>query len=307
MEFMKQSQITVVGSLNMDLVVETQRIPRQGETVLGKSFTTLSGGKGNNQAVACARLGAEVTLIGCVGEDIYGEQLIQNLKNEGVITEHIIEVPETSTGIASITVNNGENQIIVVPGANHHLTPDNLQDKEEVIKQSDIILVQLEIPLETVIKTIEIAEFHRIPVVLNPAPSMTLPDKLLDKVTYITPNEHELKKMFQEDEVSTQSFEEILARFPEKIVMTKGKKGAYFIDIDGKLVHHPSYPVQVVDTTGAGDSFNAGLVVKLSVGENISEATKFAVAVGALSVTKFGAQHGMPTMKQVKRFMENEL
>lgn len=301
---MKRSRVTVIGSLNMDLVAETPRLPHLGETVLGKRFSTVPGGKGNNQAVACARLGAEVTFIGCVGNDTFGKQLIENLNNENIITDHIEILPDVSTGVASIIVEGGENLIVVVPGANNHLTPQKVKDKERIIKNSDIILLQLEVPLETVVKVVEIASVHGVPVILNPAPAQALPETLFEKVSVFTPNEHELAAMFGKRITGSRSPNRLMKMYPEKIVMTKGKEGAYFADKDGAVVHIPSYEVNAVDTTGAGDSFNAGLAVMLSKGKSLLEATRFAVAVGALSVTKFGAQGGMPTYDEVIQFMK---
>lgn len=301
---MKQSRITIVGSLNMDLVVKTPCIPLPGETVLGSSFTTVPGGKGNNQAVACARLGADVTLVGCVGSDIFGQQLLQNLSKEGIVTSHIATLSEVNTGVAVVIVKEEENLITVVPGANNHLTPNKIEEKEEIIKESDIILLQLEIPLETVIKTVEIAETYGVPVILNPAPSTVLPKEFFERVSVFTPNEHELTKMFGEERVDSLRIDTLLMKFPEKIVMTKGKEGAYFANNKGDMVNIPSHAVEVVDTTGAGDSFNAGLAVMLSQGKDLYEATQFAVTVGALSVMKFGAQGGMPTLGQVTDFID---
>lgn len=297
---MKQPRVTIVGSLNIDLVVETTNIPLPGETILGDKFITLPGGKGNNQAVACSRLGAEVSLIGCVGDDIYGKQLLNNLDMEKISTNHIKTLTNISTGVASITVSKGENHITVVQGANKLLTPEIIKEKEKIIKNSDVILLQLEIPLETVIKTIDIANFYEIPVVLNPAPAIQLPKDIFEKVTILTPNEHEVLSIFgTENEIETYS---LMKDLPEKIVMTKGKEGAYYINHKKEIIHVASPSVDAVDTTGAGDSFNAGLVVKLGQGENLQEAVKYGVTVGAMSVTKFGAQAAMPTAEEVNFF-----
>lgn len=302
---MKRPRITVVGSLNMDFVVTTPRIPIPGETVLGSRFSTIPGGKGNNQAVACARLGADVTFIGCVGDDTFGKQLVNNLKKENILTQHIEFLPHVNTGIASITVGGGDNLIVVVPGANNSLTPNKVEEKADTIKNADIVLLQLEIPLDTVIRTVEIAEAHEVPIILNPAPSTELPESLFEKVSVFTPNEHELEEMFGNSCTSPRNPEQLMKEFPEKIVMTKGDKGAYFADKDGQVVRVPSYNVDVVDTTGAGDAFNAGLAFMLSKGESLLEATKFAVAVGALSVTRLGAQSGMPTYNEVIQLMNS--
>lgn len=305
MKGVKRPRITVVGSLNMDFVVTTPRVPLPGETVLGTRFSTIPGGKGNNQAIACARLGAEVTFIGCVGDDTFGHQLINNLNNENIHTQHIEFLPHVNTGVATIIVGGGENKIVVVPGANNYLTPNKVEKKADIIKYADIVLLQLEIPLETVIRTVEIAAAHEVPVILNPAPSTELPEGLFEKVSVFTPNEHELSGMFGNSNIRSRNPQQLMKLFPEKIIMTRGNKGAYFTDKKGHVVHVPSFPVDVVDTTGAGDSFNAGLAVMLSQGKSLFEATKFAVAVGALSVTKFGAQGGMPTYNEVVQFIKS--
>lgn len=299
---MTEPRITVVGSLNMDLVAKTKNLPKAGETVLGENFSTVPGGKGNNQAIACARLGADVTMIGSVGDDTYGQELIRNLNKENVDTNHILIQSGVSTGIASIIISDEDNQIVVTPGANSYLTPQRILEKADVIKRSDIILLQLEIPLETVEKTINIAKFYQIPVILNPAPALDLPESIIDRVTILTPNEHELTQLFKGSNIN-----EILKTHPEKIVMTKGKDGAYFANNNRNISHIPSYQVEVVDTTGAGDAFNGALAYQLSQGKNLNEATQFAVAAGALAVTKFGAQGGLPSIEEVTNMIESNL
>ncbi|WP_054950359.1 ribokinase [Numidum massiliense] len=302
---MSKSKVTVVGSINMDLVTETPRVPRLGETLIGTRFSTVPGGKGANQAVACARLGADVTMVGCVGGDGFGQELIDNLSRENVHTRFVERIDDVSTGIAVITIANSDNSIIVVPGANHHLTPDSVRRAEEAIEMADIVLLQLEIPLETVRETVTIAHRHGVPVILNPAPAAQLPQDLLDQVTVLTPNEHELAVISGEQADRVEGFTQLIQAFAGEIVMTKGSEGVYYKD-DKQVVHVPSFAVEVVDTTGAGDSFNAGLAVKLSQGTSLREAVRYAVAVGALSVTKFGAQGGMPTEKDVAAFLRDK-
>lgn len=287
----------------MDLVTEVSRIPHLGETILGTRFSSTPGGKGANQAVACARLGANVTMIGCIGDDEMGRQLVNNLKKERVNTDYIEVIQNVSSGIASITVQEGDNSIIVVPGANHCLTPHIIRRLESVIKKVDLILLSLEIPLETVETAVEIAHQNGIQVILNPAPAVQLPHALVEKVTVLTPNEHELAIVFGKD--SSKDFRDLMASSPGRIVLTKGSEGAYYNTEDHKLVHVPSYRVEVVDTTGAGDAFNAGIALMLGQGKSISEATKYAVKIGAISVTKFGAQSGSPTKQEVEKFTEH--
>ncbi|MBT2695960.1 ribokinase [Bacillus sp. ISL-40] len=294
---MKNRKITVIGSINMDLVTSTNRVPILGETLMGESFHTIPGGKGANQAVAAARLGADVTMIGCVGQDLFGQDLLKHLKEQGVNVDNVEPVTDTSTGIAAITISNGENQIIVIPGANYHVTPALVASFEDVIAKSDILLLQLEIPLESVEKAVELAHKHRVKVVLNPAPIQPLSKELLEKVDYLTPNEYEQQLLFDSVKWTEQERRAML----KKCIITRGSKGITFFQEE--KVEIPSFKVDVVDTTGAGDSFNGGFAYSISQGASLAEACQFATAVAALSVTKLGAQGGMPTMEEVRTFL----
>ncbi|MEH7249327.1 ribokinase [Neobacillus niacini] len=292
-------KITVIGSINMDLVTSTNQIPKVGETVLGHSFHTIPGGKGANQAVAAARLGADVTMIGAVGDDSFGEMLVDHLTNQGISTENIMKVKDTSTGIASITLSDGDNSIIVVSGANNHITPAVIGKNADKILNSDLVLLQLEIPLESVIRAVEIAKKHGILTIVNPAPFQRLPKELVEMVDYLTPNEHEQALLFASIDGTEQELEEL----KEKCIVTKGSQGV-MIYKNGCELEIPSIKVEAVDTTGAGDSFNGGLAVALCEGSEIEEACRFANIVGAISVTKLGAQSGMPTKQEVKEFLQ---
>jgi ribokinase len=295
---MTERKITVIGSINMDLVTSTAQIPKVGETVLGQSFHTIPGGKGANQAVAAARLGADVTMIGAVGDDSFGHTLVEHLTNQGINTENIMKVEDTSTGIASIVVSEADNSIIVVPGANNHVTPEVIEKHEDEIIHSDIILLQLEIPLESVVRAVELAKKHGVRTILNPAPIQELPKELLEMVDYLTPNEHEQILLF----ASINGTEEELANLKKKCIVTKGSKGV-MIYKNGEKIEIPSIRVEAVDTTGAGDSFNGALATALCDGRNLEEACRFANVIGAISVTKLGAQTGMPTKKEVEEFL----
>lgn len=295
-----KKKITVIGSINMDLVTKTNQIPKVGETLLGESFFTIPGGKGANQAVAAARLGSDVTLIGCVGVDSFGSDLIKHLENQGIDIDSVKPVTHQSTGIASITLSNGDNSIIVVPGANFAVTPEFVASHEDVIASSDILLLQLEIPLESVVKAAEIARKHNIMTILNPAPIQALPKSLIKMVDYLTPNEHEQELLLTSCEWSVEEEMEM----KRKCIVTKGSKGVSFYE-DGEI-HIPSFKVKVVDTTGAGDSFNGALAYSLSNGTPLQEACRFANSVAALSVTKLGAQSGMPTLPEVGEFLQSQ-
>lgn len=291
-------KITVIGSINMDLVTSTNKIPKVGETVLGHSFHTIPGGKGANQAVAAARLGADVTMIGAVGDDSFGQPLLDHLTNQGINTKSIMKVNGTSTGIASIIVSEADNSIIVVPGANNHITPELIEKHEDKIINSNILLLQLEIPLESVIRAVELAKKHGIRTILNPAPIQKLPKELLEMVDYLTPNEHEQALLF----ASVDGTEQELENIKEKCIVTKGAKGVMIYN-NCEKIEIPSIQVEAVDTTGAGDSFNGALATALCEGLDIEEACRFANVVGAISVTKLGAQTGMPTKKEVEEFL----
>lgn len=292
-------KVLVIGSINMDLVTKTSEVPKIGETLMGESFLTIPGGKGANQAVAAARLGAEVTFIGCVGDDAFGSQLTEGLSKEGIHTSYVKTVTHTSTGTASITLSNGDNSIIVVPGANFAVTPEYVQSFEHVIAETDILLLQLEIPLESVLEAVKIAKKYRVKIILNPAPIQPLPKDLLEQVDYLTPNEHEHDLLLSLPKLTTQELKAI----KEKCIVTKGSKGVALMQ-EGVDKVIPGIEVEeVVDTTGAGDSFNGALALSISEGMSLEEACTFANAVGALSVTKLGAQGGMPSKKGVEEFL----
>ncbi|MEH7495146.1 ribokinase [Neobacillus niacini] len=296
---MNGKKITVIGSINMDLVTSTTKIPKVGETVLGHSFHTIPGGKGANQAVAAARLGADVTMIGAVGNDSFGDTLVNHLTNQGINSNSIMKVKKTSTGIASIVLSDADNSIIVVPGANNHITPEVIDRHEDKIINSNILLLQLEIPLESVIRAVELAKKHGVLTILNPAPIQKLPKELLEMVDYLTPNEHEQAQLF----ASLDETDQELAKLKEKCIVTKGAKGVMLYK-NGEKVDIPSIQVEVVDTTGAGDSFNGAMAFALCEGAEIEEASRFANVVGAISVTKLGAQTGMPTKEEVEEFLQ---
>ncbi|MBS4208896.1 ribokinase [Bacillus sp. FJAT-50079] len=285
--------ITVVGSINMDLVVETTTLPMQGETNFGKSFSTVPGGKGANQAVAAARLGGKVQMIGCVGDDLFGEELLSNLRREQIMIDHIQRVQNTATGIANILLSEGDNRIIVVPGANDKLTPERIEQLTAQIVESKIVIVQLEIPTNTVLKTLEICKTNNIPVLLNPAPATGFSPKMIDLSTFVTPNETECEQIFGAD------YEHALEKYPNQVIVTLGKKGAQFFNGE-KHVVVKSFETNAIDTTGAGDTFNGAFAYAISQNYPFEDAIEFANAAASLSVEKFGAQGGMPRLEDVK-------
>lgn len=278
----------------MDLVVTSNKRPNAGETVLGESFKTVPGGKGANQAVASARLGADVYMIGRVGDDAYGQDIMSNLQAQGVRTTYMKPVTEMESGTAHIILAEGDNSIVVVKGANNEVTPHYVKDALSSIEKIGIVLIQQEIPEETVEAVCTICSEKGIPVILNPAPARKVSQQILDQAAYITPNEHEAALMFDGLTIA-----EALRQYPNKLLITEGKNGVRYFD-GSKEVLVPGYPVKAVDTTGAGDTFNGALAVALTEGKSLYDALAFANLAASISVTKFGAQGGMPAREELE-------
>ncbi|MCM3584617.1 ribokinase [Mesobacillus maritimus] len=288
------TKLVVIGSSSIDLVVTAHKRPEKGETILGESFKTVPGGKGANQAVAAARLGADVYMVGCVGQDDFGRTILENFKKNGVNTEYMEPVTDIETGTAHITLAEGDNSIIVVQGANKYVSPDYIEKAMDVFDNADMVLIQQEIPAETVEYVAEICNEKGIPLLLNPAPSRPVSQAVIEKATYITPNETEAAVLF-----AGENAKEAMKKYHNKVFITEGSKGVRFHD-GQKEVLVPSYKVEAVDTTGAGDTFNAAFAVALSEGKSIQDSIQFANRAASLSVTKFGAQGGMPTRAEVE-------
>ncbi|MCP3778600.1 ribokinase [Paenibacillus sp. MZ03-122A] len=288
------AKISIIGSSSMDLVVTSSKRPGAGETVLGESFTTVPGGKGANQAVAAARLGADVTMIGRVGDDHFGEQILRNFEENYVHTGYVKPVTHMESGTAHIVLAEGDNSIVVVKAANNEVTPAYVEEALDVIRSSGIVLIQQEIPSETVVYVSEICAKYQIPLLLNPAPAREVEESVIANATYITPNEHEAAIMFKD-----MSLQEALRKYPNKLFVTEGSNGVRFFDGEQEVVV-PTYKVEAVDTTGAGDTFNAAFAVALAEGKSLADSVKFANRAASLSVTKFGAQGGMPTRHEVE-------
>jgi ribokinase len=292
----KQARIVVIGSLNMDLVICTPRIALEGETIIGSNFATMPGGKGANQAVAASRLGAKVEMVGCIGDDGFGKELIAKLKGECIGTDYVTTVSGVSSGVAMITVNeSGENSIVVSPGANNRMTPAHVRQAEEIIRSADLVLVQLEIPMNVVEEAVRIANNHHVPIILNPA------------IDILTPNETEARYIATGQAAGVERYEEIIPKLKKKgvkqVVMTLGGDGAAYSVEDG-VIHIGANKVVAVDTTGAGDAFNAGLAVYLGEGGKLDDAIRFAQKVAALSVTSFGAQSSMPSRSTFENLID---
>lgn len=292
-------KLAVVGSINMDMTVTAERIPHKGETLRGDSISYIPGGKGANQAVAMARLGAEVEMFGCVGDDSNGERLLQNLRDAGVGTGQVKVTKEAPTGIAMITVAENDNTIVVVPGANGKVDRAYVDEVKSALKMCDMVVLQHEIPLDTVHYVAEFCAEENIQVVLNPAPAAEVPMDIIEKVTYLTPNEHEAVLIFGEGHEA----EELLKKYPEKLIITQGSRGVSACLKSGEVISVPARPAKVADTTGAGDTLNGAFAVRRAAGDDLESALLYANTAASLSTEKFGAQTGMPTAEEVEKEM----
>jgi len=304
-----QKRIVVVGSVNLDLVAGTQRIPVAGETVAGSSFQTFPGGKGANQAVAAARLGSPVSFVGRVGTDSFGTLLRTALNEAGVETSSVSSA-EGPSGVAVIATGaGGENSIIVVAGANGQVSPGYLDSQLDVIRSAGILLAQLEIPLESVEHLARIARRESIPLMLDPAPARTLPGSLLKSVDWLTPNETEtctLLGMAREDfkaDSLDKAASAFLALGARNVILKLGERGCYLALADGSRKQVPACRVDAVDTTAAGDAFNGAFAAALLQGKDPVECAVWASAVAAISVTRHGAQTSMPSRAEVESFL----
>ncbi|PFA69832.1 ribokinase [Bacillus sp. AFS015802] len=292
---MKKAKIAVIGSSSMDLVVTSAKRPGAGETVLGDSFDTVPGGKGANQAVAAARLGADVYMIGCVGDDPYGQEILENFKSNDVHTEYVEPVTGEKSGTAHIILAEGDNSIVVVKGANDLVTPEYVEKTANFLKTCDLIMIQQEIPEETVEYVADLCNKIEVPLLLNPAPARKISQNVIVRASYLTPNEHEADVLFNGMNPS-----EALKQYPDKVIITEGAAGVRYHD-GTKEIMVPSFKVEVVDTTGAGDTFNAAFGTAVAEGQTMEESLRFANRAASLSVTGFGAQGGMPTRDEVER------
>ncbi len=301
------ADILVIGSLNMDLVVKAERAPEAGETLHGLDFQTIPGGKGANQAAAAARLGAATAMAGRVGADEFGARLKGALANARVDTSTVLTDEAQPTGIAQITVDAaGENRILIVAGANGQVSPADVGNLRPAIEQAKILVLQLEIPLETVSAALQVAAESGIPTILNLAPARSIPDEMLQKISYLIVNESEAGLLsdlpVSELETAKTACKVLFARGAENIIVTLGAQGA-LLATKHDFYTLPAYRVDVVDTTAAGDAFTAGFAVALLESGDLQASVAYANAVGALTVTKFGAQASLPTKAEVDVFL----
>ena len=300
-------KVVVVGSFNMDLVIKTERRPQKGETLIGEEFGMFIGGKGANQAIAASRLGAEVTMIGRLGKDLFGDLFLDEFGKENIDTSFVIRDAEVGTGIASPVIDaDGDNSIIIVPRANMRLDVEDVERASGEIADADVLLLQLEVPIEPSRKAAEIARANGVAVILNPAPALELPDSFLGLVDLLVPNEVETeflsKVTVADDDGARLAAQVLFDKSISTVVLTLGSRGALLLTSQqSKLM--PAYNVKVVDTTAAGDAFCGALATSLARGEKIEDAVAFANATGALAVTVLGAAPSMPTTEQVRAFI----
>lgn len=304
--------IVVVGSINQDLVGKAARVPLPGETVLGTDFAMFHGGKGANQAVGVARLGWPAQMIAKVGDDAFGPSLKRALKSAGVDVRGVQAV-KSSSGVALIDIgSDGQNSILVISGANAHMQPTDIAKHATILRRAGAFLAQLEIPLPAIEALAAFASREKIPLILDPAPARELPSRLLSGVTWITPNESETRTLCGlppgepiNPQTAAGCAEMLLERGPENVLIKMGAQGCMVATHDGQRINLPAFPVQAVDSTAAGDAFNAGFAVSLLVGRSLPDAARYASAVAAISVTRRGAQPSMPKAAEVTRFLKS--
>lgn len=296
---MKRAKILVIGSLNMDWMIEVSHTPIAGETIMGHFNKEVPGGKGGNQAYAIGSLGGHVTMLGAVGNDAAGKTLLETLQHAGVNTSAIELKADVQSGMALIYINgDGDNTIVVLPNANHTITKECIWRQKELIEEADMIVLQMEIPHEAVYEAIHIAHSLGKIIILNPAPApSSIPNDILSKIDYLTPNETELELLsgysIHTLEETEQAAKSLLEKGVKHVITTLGSKGALLVNTQ-RTTHFPGYPAHVVDTTAAGDSFNGAIAVYLSEGKTIDEAIQFANRVASITVTRPGAQSSIP-------------
>lgn len=308
---MGKAKVLIVGSLNMDMVLKIERMPEVGENLFVQKFSMFPGGKGNNQAIACARLGAIVSMIGKVGDDDFGARLLLNLEQEDVDYAFVTKQSLTHTGLAFIFIDErGENRILVAPGANMSLSVQDIESAVQLFKSCDFLLLQLEVPHEVVKRAIDNAHRFGMTVVLNPAPAQQFPIEILTANDILTPNKYEAEVL---SGIRISSLQDAIAairalrrRSRARTVITLGEQGAIASVDDTRYVYLPPRKVQVADTTAAGDAFNAGLVVGITEGKEWVEALKIANTAGAIACTRVGAQSALPYVRDLENFLREQ-
>ncbi len=304
----KPGKLLVVGSYNRDLVSITKKLPKPGETVLGKRFFTTHGGKGANQAVAAAKLGLDTTLLTKIGTDSFGNEALSYFKECGINTDFVLIDKKVDTGTAQIIVDeSAENTIVVSPGANFSLSPEDIIQNEEIFSDVDAVLIQFEIPIDTVKEVIKAAKKYNKIVIVNPAPAIPLEEEWLKKIDYLTPNKSELATLTNTDELKTleeitMSTRELLKKGVKNIIVTLGGEGGLYLN-NNNVYHLPAFSVKSVDTSGAGDCFNGAFAHHLLNNNSILKSLKYASAAASLSVMKHGTSNSYPNIEKLESFM----
>lgn len=295
--------VLVIGSLNMDISIQAERMPDPGETVIGGDFSTQAGGKGGNQAIAVSRLGAEASMLGAVGNDMYGVQLRENLASNNI---HFFgsELENIPTGVAVIVVSDGDNRIVLNAGANEGVTPELVKENEKLFETADHVVMQLEIPIETVLEASRLAKKHGCTVVINPAPYRTMPKELFQYTDIIVPNEHEAALLIgceiSDEKVAVSAVKQIRKMGVETVIITLGDRGCVYND-DDELRFCDAKETDCIDSTAAGDTFIGGLIAMLDGGATLCNAIEFASSAAAIAVSRRGATNSIPTISEVKR------
>jgi len=306
---MDKAKIVVVGSSNTDMIIKLKKIPRPGETLLGGEFSIAAGGKGANQAVAAARVGGDVSFIACVGEDMFGKEAIECFVNDGINVDYVNKIEQSPSGVAMIFVDEkGENSIAVASGANAQLSPTHIHQAKDTIVSAEILVMQLETPIETVSAAAQFASDNGVKVILNPAPACPLEDEILKNISILTPNEIEAEFLtgikVKNEKSANDAALSLLNRGIQTVIITLGVQGVFVATSDiQKIV--PSFNVESVDTTAAGDVFNGALAVSLAENRLLSDSVRFANAAAALSVTKLGAQPSAPKRNEVEKLLQD--
>jgi ribokinase len=308
---MSKSKIVVIGSSNTDMIIKMDKIPVPGETVLGGEFSIAAGGKGANQAVAAARAGGDVTLIACIGKDMFGQQALDGFITDKINVDYIFKDEKAASGVALIFVDkNGENSIAVASGANYKLTPEHINKSRDTLISAQIMVMQLETPIETVTAAARLAKENGVKVILNPAPAQALEDKLLQTISILTPNESEAEILTGikviDDTSAAKAAGVLLNKGLEAVLITLGSRGVFLATQDRSHII-PGFQVKAVDTTAAGDVFNGALAVSLAENKSLEDSIRFANAAGALSVTKLGAQPSAPGRQEIENFLKGQI
>lgn len=290
-------KIAVIGSVNVDRFIEMTRFPDSGEAVKANELALMFGGKGANQAVAARKLESEVTFFGTTGVDDAAVKVTENFKKYGVNTEYIQRVSEANTGSAYVFSDESDNRIILIEGANQYTNKQYLQDNIDAILRHDIFLIQFEIPFESIEYIIPILKKHNKVIILDPAPAQEMSSSMINNCTYLLPNEHEVDILFNDNE----DFSEKVRRYPNKLIVTNGEKGVFHSD-GHKVINTPSIPTEVVDTTGAGDTFAGAFAVGIAEGKSVQESIKIGIKAASFAISKQGAQTGMPNRKDLESY-----